>query len=745
MLEELINGAVIHGWYERQPEEAAQMKEVSFVEPCYRGTLSSVRAMSTQDAQLDRVDQRELSRDTHLRGTVGGEDSRLYVLDTGVNLLPSEFAARASQLFVASGLGGGMGDLRGHGSQMGSIAAGSDRGLAYSAQVFSIKVGGANSADDTIDSDKVLEGLNFLAGLGQPGVVNMSLAVVRSATSPDIASMRLAVNNLTGQGYVVIAAAGNGPTGTPGIPITGTFVHSPAEVASAFTVAASNHSDGFPDSRLLTSNYGPEVDLFAPGTLRGRDHNNVLQTNSGSSGAAALVSGTTAAAREYRTGFNYAQSLDLLKARARTTPVDNSGSPNALGQLFTDLGTVERPALSLLATPATCLNGQIINVRWITTATVSDSSGNTYVAQRQDIGAACGDYGLSKGKANLRVQRFNASGSVVWTRLFADPDPTNLNINDSIADLAVNGDNTKLLLALSTADASRVSASVNHVFFSGNSVDAYGVLLETTSGTATWSVRLGTSAAGAASGIDLARTAFFSRNLPENAFIGGQAQGSFSPAVLVGFNDAFVWSGAATGGNTLTFAQFAKPGNVIINDGAALGTGAVLVGATNADPSSGAALPNYDELTIRQLGASVLYSTVANPTTDDEIVEVAKAVDTSGSVETLFVSRLSRTSPSGMNVARLTRLPDNQANLSAPSWTSEQQILSSRVSKLALTPEDVYWLAGPLLVKASRREGLTAFSESFLSGMTWLTLNGANGGETLWALEGSEVQRRKAR
>ena len=171
----------------------------------------------------------------------------------------------------------------------------------------------------------------------------------------------------------------------------------------------------------------------------------------------------------------------------------------------------------------------------------------------------------------------------------------------------------------------------------------------------------------------------------------------------------------------------------------------MLVGATNADPSSGAALPNYDELTIRQLGASVLHSTVANPTTDDEIVEVAKAVDTSGSVETLFVSRLSRTSPSGMNVARLTRLPDNQANLSAPSWTSEQQILSSRVSKLALTPEDVYWLAGPLLVKASRREGLTAFSESFLSGMTWLTLNGANGGETLWALEGSEVQRRKAR
>lgn len=52
---------------------------------------------------------------------------------------------------------------------------------------------------------------------------------------------------------------------------------------------------------------------------------------------------------------------------------------------------------------------------------------------------------------------------------------------------------------------------------------------------------------------------------------------------------------------------------------------------------------------------------------------------------------------------------------------------------------------GPLLVKIGKREGLTAFSESFLGGMTRLTFNGANGGETLWGLQGTEVRRRKAR
>lgn len=727
MLKEIINGAVIHGWSKKAASKAAGGDDVASVEPCYRGTVSAVRAVVGSDVQLDRVDQRELTTDGYLRSTAGGDGSRLYVLDTGINNALLDFGARATRPFTASGLGSGD-DNHGHGTKMASIAAGNARGIGFATNIISIKIADATAGGQVnVDSNKVLEGLNYVVQQ-QTGVVNLSNAVSRSASSPDIVSLRTAVNNLTSAGFVVVAAAGNDANGTSGGPITGTYVQSPAEVPAAFTVAATTHANGFADARLLASNYGPEVDFFAPGTLQSPNHLGQLGVDSGSSGAAALVSGTVAAARGYRPANTYQQSLDLVVSRTRTTPVANGNSPNAMGQLFTDLGTVEQTSLNLGSSPVTC-GGQTTNVPWTVTASVSDPVGSTYIASLQ---VACSNvYGLGKGFANIRIQRFNFSGALAWTRTFADPDPTNANTNDYVTDLAVNGDNTRLLVALSTSDTTRIVAGTNHGLFMGTGVEAYGVMLETTNGGAEWSVRLGTS------NIDLATTAFFSAN-PEYAYIGGQTMGSFTPNTPVsGYNDAFLFAGTVSSGSNLGMQQFHAPGSVIIRDGAVVGPHAVLVGATNADPNTGVPLPDYDELTIRQTNP-VTYSIVQLAGSDDEIVEVSKGIATN----TLFVSRFSRSIPGGANVARLSRLPDMASTLDSPVWTVTQQILGSQQSRMALTNEDVYWVAGPFLHKVSRREGLTAFSETLSGSTSRISLHA---GESLWIPQGGDIKRRKGR
>jgi serine protease len=113
--------------------------------------------------------------------------------------------------------------------------------------IHPVRIFGCSGGSET---STLLAALDWILVNGtKPAVVNLSLGADAVVPSVDAA-----VANAVAQGYTVVVAAGNS--------VDDACSHSPAAAPQAITVAASNHYDeeaGF-------SNYGPCVDVYAPGS-----------------------------------------------------------------------------------------------------------------------------------------------------------------------------------------------------------------------------------------------------------------------------------------------------------------------------------------------------------------------------------------------------------------------------------------------------------------------------------------------
>jgi subtilisin family serine protease len=225
---------------------------------------------------LDRIDQPKLPLDSvYSYGCDTGAGVNVYVIDTGIRTTHQEFGARASNDadFVGDGQNGN--DCNGHGTHVAATIGGSTYGVAKNARLHSIRVldcSGFGKASSTIAGmDSVVAGINQVESThALPAVVNMSLA------GPSSFALDFATQALINQGVTVVVAAGNN-----GIDAGNT---SPANVDDAITVGATDSTD----NRAGFSNYGPHVDLFAPGV-------NILSAWNTSDTATNLDSGTSMA------------------------------------------------------------------------------------------------------------------------------------------------------------------------------------------------------------------------------------------------------------------------------------------------------------------------------------------------------------------------------------------------------------------------------------------------------------------
>jgi subtilisin family serine protease len=203
-----------------------------------------------------------------------GSGVSAYVLDSGINTGHPEFMtpffSRASiaancfefvncvsgqqtpffnQQFCASGLpSSSNNDCYGHGTHVAGTIGGNTYGVAKNVNLRSVKIG--STFGPVISA--VIAGVNWVTSDHQnssstPAVANMSIEV---STGQGVES---AVQNAINQGVTVVAAAGNGNSNANSV--------SPANVAAAITVGAVDWN-GF---RSPVSNWGPSVDLFAPG------------------------------------------------------------------------------------------------------------------------------------------------------------------------------------------------------------------------------------------------------------------------------------------------------------------------------------------------------------------------------------------------------------------------------------------------------------------------------------------------
>ncbi|XP_038072873.1 extracellular serine proteinase-like [Patiria miniata] len=196
---------------------------------------------------LDRIDQAELPLDGRYNPANDGNDVTVYVLDTGILPTHAEFGQRASACFDA--LGGTGIDCTGHGTYVAGIVAGETYGVASKVRVCGVRVVGASCDTEGTVAD-VVAGIDWVGHhASKPAVVTLSLNMYGEHIPLGHALDGLI--ELTG--VTVVVAAGNMDDDACNC--------SPSGNEQVITVGATNVED----TRWPSSNWGPCVDIFAPG------------------------------------------------------------------------------------------------------------------------------------------------------------------------------------------------------------------------------------------------------------------------------------------------------------------------------------------------------------------------------------------------------------------------------------------------------------------------------------------------
>ena len=291
--------------------------------------LSRIFATSNPNLDIDGVDD--------IRSDVD-----IAILDTGVSLHPdlnivsrvncSELESTSTSTCSTKGVE----DVVGHGTHVAGLAGAIDNnfgivGTAPGARIWSVKVTPAEG--DETDTAAALLAFDWVAAhSGTIEVVNMSWSCeeVGGECNGTQTAMREAIAASVNKGVVFVGSAGNltqnisgeseGPEGTPTYPIA------PARFPDVIAVSALEDTDGVPgglggppsctysgwsfyvagkmqyfpdlaqdDSLANFSNWGPAVDIAAPGTcIRSTWKNGEYKVESGTSMSAPLVAGAVA-------------------------------------------------------------------------------------------------------------------------------------------------------------------------------------------------------------------------------------------------------------------------------------------------------------------------------------------------------------------------------------------------------------------------------------------------------------------
>jgi len=328
----------IKGFATRMSEAEAmalsQNPLVKYVEE--EGVMSLSTTQQNATYALDRIDQRCCYNTTYQYSPTGA-GVNVYVLDTGIRITHTEFGGRASVEFdgvdddgnpltptIIDRFGQDGIDLDGHGTHVAASIGGSRFGVAKGVRLFSVRVFGVGR------DAEVMAGIDWVtAHHVKPAVANMSFEGPPSNAIDD------AVRNCIAAGVTVVVAAGNGDRFHNPIDASGV---SPAHVREAITVGATDIND----ARADFSNFGPLVDIFAPGVdiiSAGIGNDNDIMLMSGTSQATPHVAGVAALYLQLNPGPPALVQQEIIsKATGGRVQNPGPGSPNRL--LFSGLGSV---------------------------------------------------------------------------------------------------------------------------------------------------------------------------------------------------------------------------------------------------------------------------------------------------------------------------------------------------------------------------------------------------------------------
>ncbi|MFD8492319.1 S8 family peptidase [Amycolatopsis sp. NPDC059657] len=268
---------------------------------------------------LDRVDQRNLPLSKSYNYTSTGAGVNVYVIDTGLRVTHTTFGGRAKNGYDFVDNDAVAQDGNGHGTHVAGTIAGSQYGIAKSATVYGVRVLNNSGSGTTAG---VVAGIDWVTkNAVKPAAANMSLGGGASTT------LDAAVRRSIAAGITYGLAAGNSNTNAGNT--------SPARVTEAITVGATTNTD----ARSSFSNYGPVVDIFAPGTgitSSWGTGDTATNTISGTSMATPHVVGIVARYLQNHKTATPAQVQSALVAAATTGKVTGLPSGTANRLLYLD-------------------------------------------------------------------------------------------------------------------------------------------------------------------------------------------------------------------------------------------------------------------------------------------------------------------------------------------------------------------------------------------------------------------------
>lgn len=300
-----------------------------------------VSLVSVQDNwNLIRIGHTDIVSTGVFHPIMNGSGVDIYIVDTGIRTTHEQYSERVvttvSMVRTEQDI---YSNLNVHGTHVSGIAAGQTMGVARGANLVGVRVLDQNGGGRT---DDVIKGLLWVlerAG-NKTSVVNLSLGGSRTQALNDV------VQKVSDAGHIVVVAAGNdaGDACASSPAMTGGQAKSTFGV---ITVAATTGSDNI----ASFSNYGPCVDIFAPG-MGIYSSIQVDDTSygylSGTSMSAPHVSGVAAILLQKNEMNKEAAITELFAIASKDKVKSPRGSPNLLlfiNSTATDSPTTASPTM----------------------------------------------------------------------------------------------------------------------------------------------------------------------------------------------------------------------------------------------------------------------------------------------------------------------------------------------------------------------------------------------------------------